>query len=599
VALTAGTARADPPQVRVTADDVTVDARTQAVMLSGRVSVEADPFHLTSDGLLVSRSARGLTFEGDGRVGFCPCLGEPLALAFRGATYAPPGDLLLTRPHLEVVGLPVFWLPYFWLRSAGQVGLLPPEVAYRGSDGLFLGEGVHIPWRLGDGDAGLDLRAGAYVEGGAAVESTLRTPVSVTTVRWDDLGASGFAVDARGSTATETARETTVSWDADLLRGARGVVSTTDVDAASRVFDRAQAESSWRRGGWVLAAGVWAEDVRGSGVTEVDAAGPIVRARTSGSLASAGTYDATLESGTLSGAGLPALSFARVDGGGMVASRWGPVGSSLAVRGAFDLAGQDEQEGHDAAASARGRLTLPVARSFASSEPDDPWRHRIEPDVEVGGLVAHVDGLLGESPTPGGVRGAAWLTDAGFRSALGQWGARRGFEVGGDVGGVGGGQQPSSLVVRWRAAASAPAVGLGVEGADVADGGGGWGQALSARARVGAVRSLNVALLVAGRDGVDPVVARVLTDAPLAASSGFLATSGWTSGGRITAPLSPVVTLRGGVDGDLTAQHLVAARGSVELHDRCGCLAVRLSAAERIGRDGVDVWLSLDLLPHP
>ena len=306
--------------MRVTADDVTVDARTQAVALSGHVSVEADPFHLTGDGLRVSRSARGLIFEGDGRVGFCPCLGEPLAVGFQRATYAPPGDMFLSRPRLEVAGLPVFWLPYFWLRSAGQVGLLPPEVAYRGSDGLFLGEGVHLPWKAGDSEAGLDLRAGAYVEGGAAVESTLRTPISVTTVRWDDLGQSGFVVDARGSTSTETARETSVSWDADMVRGERGVVSTTDLDAASRLFDRAQAESLWRRGGWVLAGGVWAENVRGSGVTEVDAAGPVVRARTSGSLLGSGTYDATLESGTLSGAGIAAMSFGRADGGGMLAS---------------------------------------------------------------------------------------------------------------------------------------------------------------------------------------------------------------------------------------------------------------------------------------
>ena len=166
-------------------------------------------------------------------------------------------------------------------------------------------------------------------------------------------------------------------------------------------------------------------------------------------------------------------------------------------------------------------------------------------------------------------------------------------------GGVGGGEQPTSLVVRWRAAASTGTVGIGAEGADLADAGGGWGHAISARARVGSARSPSVAILVAGRDGVDPVVARVLTDAPLASSSGFLATSGWTSGGRVTLPVSPVVTLRGGLDGDLTAQRLVAARGSVELHDRCGCLAMRLSAAERIGREGVDVWLSLDLLPHP
>jgi hypothetical protein len=422
-------ARADPPpEARVTADDVTLDAHTQALSLQGHVDVEADPFHLTSDALRVTRTSRGLVVEGAGRVAFCPCIGEPVALVFRGATVAPPGDLFLVQPRLEIETVPVFWLPYFWLRSSGRVGLLPPEVAYRGSDGVFLGDGVHVPWKSGDTEAGLDLRAGAYVEGGVAVESTLRTPSSVTTLRWDELHQDGFAVDARGSTATEGARGTTLSWDADLLRGERGVVSTTDLDAAARVYDRAAAESSWHGGGWVLAAGVMAENVRGSGVGELDAGGPVVRARDSGALGSVGAYDATVESGSLSGAGLVALSFARADMGGMVASRWGPTLASLDVRGAADWATQGETDGYDTAASARARLTLPVVRTFASDDPMDAWRHRVEPEIEAGVLAAQGDGLLGEIPSPGGIAGVAWLADAGVKSALGRWGTRQGFE---------------------------------------------------------------------------------------------------------------------------------------------------------------------------
>jgi len=121
---------------------------------------------------------------------------------------------------------------------------------------------------------------------------------------------------------------------------------------------------------------------------------------------------------------------------------------------------------------------------------------------------------------------------------------------------------------------------------------------VTARARLGSVRSLSLALLVAGREGVDPVVARALTDAPLASSYGLLATTGWTSGARVTIPFTSLVTARGGVDGDLTAERLVGARGSIEVHDRCQCVAVRLSGAERLGREGVDVWLSVDLVPH-
>jgi len=598
VALFASRARADPPEARVTADDVTLDARPEALSLRGHVDVEADPFHLTSDALRVTRTPRGLLIEGDGRVAFCPCLGEPVALEFRRATVAPPGDLFLVQPRLEIASIPVFWLPYFWLRSAGRAGVLPPDVEYRGKDGVFLGDGVHVPWLAGDAQAGLDVRAGGYVEGGVAVESTLRTPSSVTTARWDDLHQNGFAIDARGSTSTEQARPVTLSWDADLLRGERGVVSTTDLDAASRVFDRGAAEASWRRSGWVVAAGAWAESVRGGGLSEVDAAGPVVRARNSGALGDVGAYDATVEGGTLSGAGISALSFGRADGGGVLATRWGPILGSIALRGGADVVDQGQEEGYDTAASARARLSLPLARAFESASPDDPWRHRIEPEVEAGALAAQADGLLGEIPTPGGVRGVAWLADAGVHTALGRWATRQGFELGGDVGGVGGDEQPSELVVRWRGAASARWLGLGAEGADVAGPAGDWGHAVTARARVGAIPSLHVALSLAGREGVDPIVARALTDAPLASSSGFFATSGWTSGGRVTLPVTPFVTARAGADGDLTAEKLVAVRGSLEVHDKCGCVAVRLSAAERMGRDGVDVWLSVDLMPR-
>jgi hypothetical protein len=342
---------------------------------------------------------------------------------------------------------------------------------------------------------------------------------------------------------------------------------------------------------------VWSENVRGSGVGEIDAGGPVVRARDSGALGSSGTYDATLESGTVSGARLLALSFARADTGMLAATRWGPIGASLSVRGAADVADQGAQEGYDASAAIRGRLALPLARTFESNEPNDPWRHRLEPEVEVGVIAAHADGLLGDIPAPGGVRGTAWLADAGMKSALGQWGTRRGLELGGDVGGVGGDQQASALVVRWRAAASGSLLAMGAEGADVAAPAGGWGHALTARARVGTARSLSIGFLVAGRDGVDPVTARALTDAPLASSQGYLATEGWTAGARLTLPITQLITARGGVDGDLSAERLVATRGSIEVHDRCDCVAVRLSAAERLGRDGVDVWLSVDLVP--
>ncbi len=118
-----------PGPVDVHASDVEIDARTREAVLKGDVRVDAPPFHLRSDELRLRRSWRGaIDVEGAGRLTFCPCLGSPLAVRFEEATVAPPGDLILRSPSLEILGAPVLWLPYFWLRSPEKLGLLPPDL---------------------------------------------------------------------------------------------------------------------------------------------------------------------------------------------------------------------------------------------------------------------------------------------------------------------------------------------------------------------------------------------------------------------------------------------------------------------------------------
>jgi hypothetical protein len=121
------------------------------------------------------------------------------------------------------------------------------------------------------------------------------------------------------------------------------------------------------------------------------------------------------------------------------------------------------------------------------------------------------------------------------------------------------------------------------------------GGAFVARARIGPATGLHVTAHVAERDGVDPLVARALTDAPLEPASGFLSAPGWTGGARLGIPLGSRITTRAGADYDFDARQLVAALGALELHDPCGCVVVRATAAHRIGRDGVDVWVTVDL----
>jgi hypothetical protein len=601
-------ASADPKPIEVGADLIDLDSQTQELSLRGNVQLDSDPFHLTASELHLSRSSRGLVVRGQGRIAFCPCLGQPLAIAFRGATVAPPGDLLLDQPRLEIFRVPVLWLPFFWLRSSGKAGLLPPEIAYRGADGLFLGEGVHLPWRQGDAENGLDVRAGAYVKGGVATESTLKTPDSVTTVRWDHLQSDGVGVDARGALVDpSSAAKPSVAWDADVLRGQRGVVATTDLDAASRVFDRVSGEATLRDGGWTVSSGVRATNVRGDAIAELGAAGPVASARRSGTLGDAGAYDARVEGGALAGSTFATTSFARAGSGALLATRAGPVRISWSIRGGGDIAASGTSGTYDGVLATRAEMALPLVRAFDSSDPEDPWRHRIVPRVEVGALAAE-DGSamasgasalgatmpLGDAPSPGGLAGLAWIADGGVETALGHWAAREGVEVRAAAGAVGGNELSASPVARWRGAASLPWLSLGAEGGHVF-GANTRGHAVAARLRVGPATSLNLGITVAVREGVDPVLARALTDAPTAASMGFLAAEGWTGGARLSLPLTAYLTARGGAEGDLTAEKLVAARASLEFHDRCGCVVIGANGAERIGRPGVDVWLSVSL----
>jgi hypothetical protein len=621
-------ARAEEPAVPVAfgADQVRFDARDQALDASGRVHVDEPPFHLTSNALKLRRVSIGAELEGEGRLAFCPCLGTPLAVRFRGATVAPPHDLVLRDPVLEVLGVPVAWAPVVWLRSAGRFGVLPPDVTWRGADGLFVGGGVHVPWRNGDVSRGLDLRAGVYVEGGAAAQWAMRTAVSETRVRWDWRGGQGrsneqgVALDLHGATAIaaaagEDARDS-VAWRVDALRGSRAVKATTDVDAAAFPFDRAEAQASWRTTGWTFASGVRSFAARGGDLSNVGTGGPLLVARTGGAIGHTGSYDAAVEGGAVGGAGLAmgTTSFARGEADVHLSSHLGPVGTTLAVHAFGDVADDGSRVGTAGAAQARLSAGLPMARSFASADEDDPWIHRTEPRLEVGAIAAQDDDVLAKMAGRGLVlpSGTAWLAAASWYNAVGRWGSRASAEVDGAIGAIGtvtttgtagdaGNARRALPLLRVRGAAGGHWLGLNLDFARVlasSPDASRWaspGGALIARARIGPASGLHVSAHVAERDGVDPLVARALVEPPLEPANGFLAVSGWTGGALVGLPIGALVTTRAGADVDLEARELVAALGALELHDACRCVVARVAAAHRIGRDGVDVWLSMDL----
>jgi hypothetical protein len=585
------------PDVSFEADTVRLDGPSQSLDVSGHVRVDQPPFHLTSPALRLWRLPTGVRLEGPGRLSFCPCLGAPLAVRFSEATVAPPHDLILKDPVLELFGVPLAWLPVVWLRSSGRVGLLPPDLEWRGRDGFFAGAGVHVPWRNGDLAQGLSIRAGAYVEGGVAVETALVTTATATRIRWDRLhGDDGLSLDARGSTASsDDESPATASWRLAALRGARAVASTTDVGAAAQPFDRATAQAAWGGGGWTFASGVRTVAARGGELAELGAGGPVVSARRSEALAGVGAYDLTLEGGQVAGAGLGATTFMRGAVGTFVAATAGPIGAHLALRGAGDVAADPARQSVDGTAQARLEIDLPLARSYLSSEPLDPWVHVTEPRIEAAAIASRVGSAL--VPAGRGMlfpEGFAGVVAAGWDNRATRSSSRAGADLQA-VAGVATTPERALPLVRVRVNVEGPWTALHADFARAMGLSTDEGGALISSARAGPASGLNVDVHVAERDRVDPQMARALVDPALEPESGFLASSGWSGGARARLPLGSRIALQGGADVDLDARSLVAALAGLEVHDPCDCLVARLNGAHRIGRSGLDVWLSIDL----
>ena len=597
--------------VRTRADTVSFDTKEKSLELSGDVRIDSDPFHLRSQHIKLSRTKWGIEAEGDGRLAFCPCLGTPLTIEFERAIVAPPGELILKSPKLEVYGVPVAYLPWFWLRSAEKVGVLPPDVAYRGGDGFYLGEGIHLPWKERGAKESLDLRGGAYLVGGFVADARLLTPVGATKIRWDRLrGRDGVQVDARGAVTSSEIPGSAVAWDADVLRGRRAVVMTSELGTAAKPYDRAAAAASANLGGAVLQAGYRAVTRRGGDFDRIDASGPFVALRQSDAAAigdsSAVSWDATVEGGALTSLRTSTVSYARAELGALAATSFGPVAASLSARGAGDVAAESERNGSDGAAQARLRFGLPLARAFAPSDDDDPHDrndpviHVIEPFVEGAFLHARGDQILGTLPGRAGaaIDGTAPIADAGFVSTLGRWAAREAVTLGasggfafGDDAGASGDPTPTALL-RTHGTASSRWIGFDVESGHTKR-----GHAVTARTRFGPADGLRLQANVAARAKIDPVLARALVDAPLAPATGYLADTGTTGGATLVVPWTHALTTTVGADGDANAKELVAFRGGIDLKDRCGCVTLHANATHRIGREGVDVWLTLDFAP--
>jgi len=602
-ALWPGRARAEDekPELSFSANQVEGDARMRELVLRGNVVVTYERFRLTSPELSLRRSGRGVEVTGPGEVVFCPCPNPPVTIGFDSGVVAPPADLTLTRPALRVAGWTIFALPWFWMRAPSRPGILPPNVAYRGADGLLIGNGVHLPWKDGDDFDQLDITASGYLKGGFELVTRFWTPRSTNRIRWDRLEKDHIAIQAHG--AYPQAETGAIAWDIDAVRGARARSASLTLEEAARGYDRASVQTMVRLAdGILLSSGVRGIGARGGiGPSERPAWGPTATLAAGGALGAFGAWDGLATATVLHDTVLGTTTLARGEGGIELSARASAIVARFGVREAVTAADAGRTSALDALGAARVEIAAPLAQVFADET--SPLVHVIEPRLRASVMAARTSGAyFAQTGRPLALMTGQMATaSAGLRTAWGRLLGHAGGSLEADVGGVGAigeaGPSQATPVARGRAAWSSRWVGIGGEGAARLDRD--EGHVLVGRARLGDKDGWHLAIKGAGRRGFNPLAARALTgmtaDEP---SGGWLAAEGWSGGAEIAARLARSVGARISAEEDFTARALLQVRASLGYAHPCRCIAIDGFVGKRLGREGVDVWVAIDLAPR-
>jgi hypothetical protein len=586
--------QADSPseyRVDFSAGKVEVDAKLNELELSRDVVVEVDRYRITADTIRLSRGPRGIVIDGEGRVAFCRCESPPISFGFSSATAAPPTDLLIEDPTLRVYDVPVFWLPYLWLRAPDRFGMLPPRVAWRGDDGLLLGSGIHFP--LSDAGPGrhpavIDVEAAGYVQGGVEVRSRLSTTADSVEARFDYKDTSLLALDARG--AHSTLGYATWAYRADAIRGPRGLVGTTALYEAAQRFDRMRMEVGRHHGSAYYALGAGSTAVRGGDFDELGVAGPRFVAGLGQALGAIGDGEFSLSGATgddpLLGPTNTLRQLARV----RFHTRPGPLSGELELAERSLLASSEALAESTARVGGRVELGLPLRRSFGLH---DPWVHTIVPLVSAAGQRGWGASVLGDVQPPEASI-ARW--GGGLRTTLGRWGLKSGVELDTRGGWV-------ILDERAREVAQAELLAssyyFAAQGEVVAVLREPVGWVHSGRARLGPELGTRLGLYIEGQRSLAAEDGRWLLDGEVADDLGapWYDTAGYTAGGEVRVPWTRFLASAVGTDFDVESSEWLGVRGSLGYRHPCGCFATVAWAGHRISRPGVDAWLSVDLMP--
>lgn len=566
------------------AGHVEIEGPLKQLRLSKGVELTVHRYRVTADRLNLERTPQGIVVEGDGRVAFCPCEGPPLTVGFTRATVAPPTDLLLRNNTFRACGVPVFWLPAFWVRSPNKLGLLTPQLAWRGSDGPWLSSGAHVPL---SGKAGAtsaaELLTGVYLKGGVDLGLQLRTSTSKTWLRWDHLAQSFWVLDSSGYSPKQ--EKVSLAWNVDTVLGARGKSGAISFERATRTHDRVRAELSVADTNSLYALGLQGDLRRASPLGESGDVGTSARWAVGTPLGDFGRVDSSTQFvGRMSGFEQPRIVAQHASELGFDA-RPGP----LSVRGTAHerwLLGSGANRVFDAGLlGAELRVGLPLVAQFGKNRSLAHW---LEPFVMAnaslrgmgaayqGRAVSPISTLQMGLTNKVAPRGEPSAVSVQFRA-----GAIAEF-----------GRVTHALASRWLASANWYALGgdIGWAGRDS------W--LSTARARLGKLDRISLRSRLEGRGHTEPMAVRWLLDESWSPwHLGWLSKAGWLLSEDIDLMLGYQVAVSGGVAYDVVREQFVSKRVSASYRHPCGCLAISSVMGWRVGRSGWDAWIAFDLMP--
>jgi hypothetical protein len=561
-----------------------VDAELGELSLSGDAEVTVGRYRLGGDHVRLKRGPRGIGVEGGGDIAFCSCDKPPFTLGYSSVTIAPPSDVVIKHAVLRIGGVPLFWLPYLWLRSPDRASLIFPSAEWRGDDGLLLGSGVHLPFESNQGRPAaraLDIGGFGYLKGGARVDLRLLTPDSSTLVRWDYRDGTALGIDAHAAVAGQTAA--VWAYDVDTSLGARGRTALSSLEAAARRYDHGRLGVG-STGSALFAFGAEANAPRGAWLTDPLSLGPFALLSTGGALSDTSSY--ALDIGAVSAlrAGERRTDNAETRGleRGSLESAFS-AGPALFRMGAFE---QGELLSAPAGAVSKLRAGAGIALSTPFLRRFERVSHLIAPEV-TGRVERQYQDATAETRL---------LTTAGVTTALGSGvrGAAGRLRLAAGWAGVQGDLEPVTT-----ATLSSDTHWLGLRVTGVAEPRTRAAEA-TGRLRLGARAGTALTGYAEARTERAPATGSGEANGDVLPSFYELAAydrEGLTTGAELAVGLSSVLLVGGGADLDPVQKELLALRSFARYRHACGCVALGAFASERKGRGGFDAGLTLDLMP--